>query len=116
MMPCGLRKTLVIMLMRAVVCPLATLLVLLLFRVRGEELRLLVMSAALPQALSSFVVFKEFKIQPEVFSTSMTVGTVLCLPVVCTWCAAALHCRNKKSVFVSMCSEQAPAARAGTTS
>lgn len=85
MMPCGLRKTLVIVIMRSIVCPLATLLVLLLFRVRGEELRLLVMSAALPQALSSFVVFKEFKIQPEVFSTSMTVGTVLCLPVVCIW-------------------------------
>ena len=88
MMPCGVRKTILIQFVRSVVCPLATLLVLLLFRFRGSELKLLVISAALPQALSSFVVFKEYKIQPEVFSTSMTVGTVLCLPVVCIWCAA----------------------------
>jgi len=26
-----------------------------------------------------------WKIQPEVFSTSMTVGTALCLPITCLW-------------------------------
>jgi auxin efflux carrier family protein len=86
MLSCGWRKLAQILFLRFVASPLCCLSVLLMFGNFSKDLmKLLVLSAAMPQALSSFVVFKEWKIQPEVFSTSMTVGTALCLPITCLW-------------------------------
>ena len=84
---CGNRRAAEAVLLRSVVSPVCCLLVALVFGFKGETLKIFIMQGALPQAVSSFVVFKEFKIQPEVFSTSTTVGTALCLPVMCIWYA-----------------------------
>ena len=83
---CGYRRAAEVVVLRSVVSPICCLLVMLMFGMRGDALKIMVMQGALPQAVSSFVVFKEFQIQPEVFSTSTTVGTALCLPVMCIWC------------------------------
>ncbi len=65
-----------VMLLRCVISPICCLLVMLMFGMRGDVLKIMILQGALPQAVSSFVVFKEFKIQPEVFSTSTTLTTV----------------------------------------
>jgi hypothetical protein len=83
---CGYRRAAEVVVLRSIVSPVCCLCVMLIFGLRGDALKIMVMQGALPQAVSSFVVFKEFKIQPEVFSTSTTVGTALCLPVMCIWC------------------------------
>lgn len=86
MLSCGWLKLAQILLLRFVLSPLCCLAVLLMYgNFPREEMKLLVLSAAMPQALSSFVVFKEWKIHPEIFSTSMTAGTALCLPITCLW-------------------------------
>ena len=86
MLSCGWRKLGEILLLRFVASPFLCLAVLHMFGTFArDDMRLLVLSAAMPQALSAFVVFKEYKIQPEIFSTSMTMGTALCLPVTCMW-------------------------------
>ena len=86
MISCGWRKLGEILLLRFVASPFLCLAVLMMFgNFPRDDMRLLVLSAAMPQALSSFVVFKEFKIKPEIFSTSMTMGTALCLPITCIW-------------------------------
>ena len=86
MLSCGWRKLAEILLLRFVASPFLCLAVLHMFGTFArDDMRLLVLSAAMPQALSAFVVFKEYKIQPEIFSTSMTMGTALCLPVTCMW-------------------------------
>jgi len=82
---CGYQRAAVIVLMRCVVSPLCCLLVMLVFRLKGDVLKIMILQGALPQAVSSFVVFKEFKIQPEVFSTSTTLTTALCLPTMLIW-------------------------------
>ena len=84
---CGNRRAAETVLLRSVLSPVCCLLVALMFGFKGEVRKIFIMQGALPQAVSSFVVFKEFKIQPEVFSTSTTVGTALCLPVMCVWYA-----------------------------
>jgi hypothetical protein len=83
---CGYRRAAEVVFLRSVVSPICCLCVMLMFGLRGEPLKIMTMQGALPQAVSSFVVFKEFKIQPDVFSTSTTVGTALCLPVMIIWC------------------------------
>ena len=52
---------------------------------RGDALKIMVMQAALPQAIAAFVMFKEFRLNPELFSTSVVLGTVLALPATCIW-------------------------------
>lgn len=84
---CGNRRAAEAVLLRSVLSPVCCLLTGLLFRLKDDVLKIFTLQGALPQAVSSFVVFKEFKIQPEVFSTSTTVGTALCLPVMCVWFA-----------------------------
>ena len=84
---CGYRRAVETVLLRYVLSPVCCLLVGLMFGFRGDNIKVFTMQGALPQAVSSFVVFKELKIQPEVFSTSTNVGTLLCLPVMCLWYA-----------------------------
>ena len=108
---CGNRRAAKVVLLRSVLSPVCCLLTGLLFRLKGDVLKIFILQGALPQAVSSFVVcacsslvsallacadalscyllptVKEFKIQPEVFSTSTTLTTALCLPVMCIWFA-----------------------------
>jgi hypothetical protein len=123
---CGRRRAVEVVALRSVLSPVCCLCVMLIFGLRGEELKIMVMQGALPQAGAAlsqpvlcvsaagslpaisgphamprdaptsnsvlFVVFKEFKIQPDVFSTSTTLGTALCLPVMSIWCVCVRMC------------------------
>ena len=83
---CGRRRAFEAVLLRCVASPLCCLAVMAMFGLRGDTMRVMVLQGALPQAVSSFVVFKEFRMQPEVFATSTTLTTALCLPTMCIWC------------------------------
>jgi hypothetical protein len=58
---CGYRRAAEVVALRSVLSPLCCLCTMLAFGLRGEPLRIMVLQGALPQAVSSFVVFKEFK-------------------------------------------------------
>lgn len=72
--------------MRFVVAPLINVPIMYLFKMRGTLMKIMILQSAMPQGTSSFVLFKEARIRPEVFSTSLVVGTALCLPITCIWC------------------------------
>lgn len=52
---------------------------------RGMQFKIMVLQSAMPQGTSSFVLFKEARIRPDVFSSALVVGTALCLPVTLIW-------------------------------
>ena len=70
---------------RFVFSPALNLPIMYVFGFRGVDLKILVMQAMLPQGISSFVVFKEFKTRPDVLCTSLVLGTLACLPATCIW-------------------------------
>lgn len=82
---CEPREAALGLLGRFVLSPLINVPVMYFFKMRGELMKIMIMQAALPQAVASFVVFKEFKIRPDIFSTSLILGTVMCLPATCIW-------------------------------
>ena len=55
---CGRRKAAEVVFLRCVLSPLCCLLTMLALGLRGDALKVMVMQGALPQAVSSFVVFK----------------------------------------------------------
>lgn len=82
---CTPKEAVAVVVGRFLISPAINLPIMYAFGMKGETLKIMVMQAALPQAVSSFVVFKEFKVRPEVFSTSMVLGTAMCLPATCIW-------------------------------
>ena len=81
------RRALEVVLYRSVLSPVCCALTMLAFGFTGPSLKIMIMQGALPQAVSSFVIFKEFRIQAETFSTSTNLSTLLCLPTMCVWYA-----------------------------
>ncbi|XP_029125610.1 probable auxin efflux carrier component 1b [Cajanus cajan] len=49
--------------------------------IRGVLLRVAIVQAALPQAITSFVFAKEYNLHADIFSTAVILGTVVSLPV-----------------------------------
>lgn len=83
---CEPTEAALVLLGRFVISPLLNLPVMYLFGMKGELLKIMIIQSTLPQAVSAFVVFKEFKVRPEIFSTSLILGTAMCLPATCIWC------------------------------
>jgi len=52
---------------------------------RGEQLRILVLQSALPQAVVTFNISAKYGIGVELLTSSIAVGTLLTLPILLVW-------------------------------
>ncbi|CAI9104484.1 OLC1v1003166C1 [Oldenlandia corymbosa var. corymbosa] len=78
---CGVGLTLYAMVLRFVVGPVTTAVGAFAMGLHGDVLRIVVIQAALPQALASFVYAQEYGLHAQVLSTAVIFGTVVSLPL-----------------------------------
>ncbi|CAI9090908.1 OLC1v1025796C1 [Oldenlandia corymbosa var. corymbosa] len=78
---CGMGLTLYGMVLRFVVGPATTAIGALATGLRGNVLRIVVVQAALPQALTAFVYAQEYGLHAQVLSTAVIFGTIVSLPL-----------------------------------
>ncbi|KAG9149821.1 hypothetical protein Leryth_023638 [Lithospermum erythrorhizon] len=84
---CGSGLTIVAMVLRFVVGPAAMVIASLVVRLHGDIFRASFIQAALPQAITAFVFAKEYSLHAEVFSVSISVGTIISVPVLIAYYA-----------------------------
>ncbi|CAN6211196.1 unnamed protein product [Urochloa humidicola] len=78
---CGAGATLLGMALRFVAGPAATAAGAVALGLRGDVLRLAIIQAALPQAITTFVFAKEYSLHADILSTAVIFGTLVSLPV-----------------------------------
>ncbi|CAL5063517.1 unnamed protein product [Urochloa decumbens] len=78
---CGAGPTLLGMALRFVAGPAATAAGAVALGLRGDVLRLAIIQAALPQAITTFVFAKEYSLHADILSTAVIFGTLVSLPV-----------------------------------
>ncbi|KAF8694932.1 hypothetical protein HU200_038038 [Digitaria exilis] len=78
---CGVWPTMLGMALRFVAGPAATTAGAVALGLRGDVLRLAIIQAALPQAITTFVFAKEYNLHADVLSTAVIFGTLASLPV-----------------------------------
>ncbi|OEL25319.1 putative auxin efflux carrier component 4 [Dichanthelium oligosanthes] len=78
---CGAGPTMLGMALRFVAGPAATAAGAVALGIRGDVLRLAIIQAALPQAITTFVFAKEYGLHADVLSTAVIFGTLASLPV-----------------------------------
>ncbi|CAL4985079.1 unnamed protein product [Urochloa decumbens] len=79
--PCGYGEASLSMVLKFLVGPIVMLLVSIAVGLRGTILRIAVVQAALPLAVSSFVYAEEYKVHADIMSTGVILGTFISLPV-----------------------------------
>ncbi|KAL4572690.1 hypothetical protein LXL04_019472 [Taraxacum kok-saghyz] len=84
---CGVRLTVVGMVMRFAVAPITFTIGSLAVGLRRDELHVAIIQAALPQAISSFVYAKEYGLHANVLSTAVIFGTIVSIPVLVSYYA-----------------------------
>ncbi|KAL6846811.1 hypothetical protein ACP4OV_024259 [Aristida adscensionis] len=78
---CGAGPTVLGMALRFVAGPAATAVGALAVGLRGDVLRLAIIQAALPQAITTFVFAREYGLHADILSTAVIFGTLASLPV-----------------------------------
>ncbi|CAN6182871.1 unnamed protein product [Urochloa humidicola] len=78
---CGAGPTLLGMALRFVAGPAAMAAGAVALGLRGDILRLAILQAALPQAITTFVFAKEYSLHADILSTAVIFGTLVSLPV-----------------------------------
>ncbi|XP_059665580.1 auxin efflux carrier component 5-like [Cornus florida] len=84
---CGPRLTAFGMVLRFIVGPATTAIGAFAVGLRGDLLRVVIIQAALPQAVGSFIFAKEYGLHTEVISTAVIFGTIVSLPVLISYFA-----------------------------
>ncbi|XP_076933341.1 auxin efflux carrier component 5-like [Bidens hawaiensis] len=84
---CSVKLTIVGMVLRFVAAPASLAVSSLSVGLRGDVLRVVVIQAALPQAISSFIYAKEYGLHVNVLSTSVIFGTIVSIPVLVAYYA-----------------------------
>ncbi|CAN6374881.1 unnamed protein product [Urochloa humidicola] len=79
--PCGYGVASLSMVLKFLVGPIVMLLASIAIGLRGTILRIAVVQAALPLAVSSFVYAEEYKVHADIMSTGVILGTFISLPV-----------------------------------
>ncbi|XP_022852278.1 auxin efflux carrier component 5-like [Olea europaea var. sylvestris] len=78
---CGIRLTLLGMVLRFVVGPISMAIGCFVLRLHGDIFRVAIIEAALPQAIASFVFAQEYGLHSQLFSTLVIFGTTISLPL-----------------------------------
>ncbi|XP_006345358.1 putative auxin efflux carrier component 8 [Solanum tuberosum] len=84
---CGAALTIYAMILRFVVGPATMALGCVVLGLRGNVLRIAIIQAALPQAVTSFVYAQEYGLHADVLSTAVIVGTIISLPLLIAYYA-----------------------------
>ncbi|KAH0768029.1 hypothetical protein KY285_003900 [Solanum tuberosum] len=84
---CGAALTIYAMILRFVVGPATMALGCVVLGLRGDVLRIAIIQAALPQAVTSFVYAQEYGLHADVLSTAVIVGTIISLPLLIAYYA-----------------------------
>ncbi|XP_059311707.1 auxin efflux carrier component 5-like isoform X2 [Lycium ferocissimum] len=84
---CGAALTIYAMVLRFVVGPAITALGCVVLGLHGTVLRIAILQAALPQAVTSFVYAQEYGLHADVLSTAVIAGTIISLPLLIAYYA-----------------------------
>ncbi|XP_076911990.1 auxin efflux carrier component 5-like [Bidens hawaiensis] len=84
---CSVKLTIVGMVLRFVAAPASLAVGSFSVGLRGDVLRVVVIQAALPQAISSFIYAKEYGLHVNVVSTAVIFGTIVSIPVLVAYYA-----------------------------
>ncbi|WCJ29108.1 Auxin efflux carrier family protein [Euphorbia peplus] len=84
---CGTSLALIGMILRFIVGPAAIAIGALVVGLRGDVLRVAIIQAALPQAITSFIYAKEYGLHAQVLSTAVIFGMIASLPVLIAYYA-----------------------------
>ncbi|KAB5512350.1 hypothetical protein DKX38_029378 [Salix brachista] len=84
---CGASLTVIGMVLRFVAGPAAMAIGSLAVGLQGDVLRVAIIQAALPQAITSFIFAQEYGLHAEVLSTAVIFGTMVALPVLIAYYA-----------------------------
>nr|WNQ14459.1 auxin efflux carrier [Primula forbesii] len=78
---CGTSLTLFGMVLKFIAGPLASVIGAIVVGLRGDVLRVAIITAALPQSITSFIFAKEYGLHAEVLSTAVIFGMMASLPI-----------------------------------
>ncbi|TMX00468.1 hypothetical protein EJD97_000781 [Solanum chilense] len=84
---CGAALTIYSMILRFIVGPATMAIGCVVLGLRGNVLRIAIIQAALPQAVTSFVYAQEYGLHADVLSTAVIVGTIISLPLLIAYYA-----------------------------
>ncbi|XP_030529332.1 auxin efflux carrier component 5 [Rhodamnia argentea] len=85
---CGMKMTILGMVLRFVAGPALMTVSSLVMGLRGDVLRIAIIQAALPQAITTFIFAKEYGLHASVLSTAVVFGTLASLPLLIAYYAA----------------------------
>ncbi|XP_065851693.1 auxin efflux carrier component 5-like [Euphorbia lathyris] len=88
---CGTGLTIIGMVLRFIAGPVAMAIGSIVVGLRGDVLRIAIIQAALPQAITSFIYAKEYGLHAQVLSTAVIFGMIASLPVLIAY-YAILEC------------------------
>ncbi|GMI79543.1 PIN-FORMED 5 [Hibiscus trionum] len=78
---CGIRLTIFGMILKFIAGPAAMTIGAIVVGLHGDVLRVVIIQAAMPQSIASFIFAKDYGIHAEVVSTAVIFGTIVSLPV-----------------------------------
>ncbi|XP_072970629.1 auxin efflux carrier component 5-like [Typha angustifolia] len=78
---CGPRSTVIAMVLKFIVGPAFTAVCAAAVGLRGDVLRVVILQAALPQSITSFVLARDYGLHADVLSTAVIFGMLVSLPV-----------------------------------
>ncbi|KHN40463.1 Putative auxin efflux carrier component 8 [Glycine soja] len=84
---CGPSMTLIGLVLKFIAGPAATAIGAIAVGLRGDVLRVVIIQAAVPQSITSFIFAKEYGLHPEVLSTAVIFGMIVSLPVLVAYYA-----------------------------
>ncbi|KAF8015398.1 hypothetical protein BT93_H1030 [Corymbia citriodora subsp. variegata] len=85
---CGVKLTILGMVLRFIAGPALLIVSSLIVGLRGDVLRITIVQAALPQAITTFIFAKEYGLHANVLSTAVVFGTLVSLPLLIAYYAA----------------------------
>ncbi|CAK7323058.1 unnamed protein product [Dovyalis caffra] len=78
---CGIRMAMVALAMKFVMGPALMAVTSIAVRLKGTELRVAIVQAALPQGIVPFVFAKEYNVHPDTLSTGVIFGMLIAMPI-----------------------------------
>ncbi|KAH1044718.1 hypothetical protein GLYMA_09G251600v4 [Glycine max] len=84
---CGPSMTIIGLVLKFIAGPAATAIGAIVVGLRGDVLRVVIIQAAVPQSITSFIFAKEYGLHPEVLSTAVIFGMIVSLPVLVAYYA-----------------------------